>query len=136
MSDKTLDLMSALTVLAIVSVSGTLILLSVLKSCSLSEANEAAEELVLSPTETLLSDDDDSASEQRIEGEVYQQAERLMVQQEEMIHNIDAIRAYLQDEQAVRNGELEKKDFPKLDQYLAEDLPESVYHQQQQQRQE
>ncbi len=132
MSDKTLDLMSALTVLAIVSVSGTLILLSVLKSCSLSEANEAAEELVLSPTETLLSDDDDSASEQRIEGEVYQQAERLMVQQEEMIHNIDAIRAYLQDEQAVRNGELEKKDFPKLDQYLAEDLPESVYHQQQQ----
>ena len=146
---KTLDALGALTVLGILLVAGMLFVFSSLTSRSTTTSTPTAEAAEVPPLPEARKQ---SPVEDTAEPETYKPQpdkrrkiptdplpesppERLVVQQEELIHDLDAIRAYLQDEQAVRNGELEEEDHQKLDEYLEEDLPESVY-QQQQQRQE
>ena len=155
---KALDILSTLTVLGILLVAGMLFVFSSLTSkanraspteAAASEISDVYGELERVPpaTDQLLV----KVSEEELTAEAATYSpqpekrrkaptdplpesppERLVVQQEELIHALDAIRAYLQDEQAVRNGKLEEADRQKLDEYLEEDLPESVYHQQQQ----
>lgn len=52
--------------------------------------------------------------------------ERLLQQQQAIEQDLQAIQAYLEDEQAVRRGELDKSEQLPLEEYEAQEEPESV----------